>query len=73
MNERVRTAIVVPMTSKPKHFPFRVAVGFGGIRGELLTDHIRSLDKSRLIRKLGRLDPLTSETLASKLVDIFEG
>ena len=72
MNERVRTVIVVPMTSRPKHLPFRVPVGFRHVRGELLTDHIRSIDKSQLVRRLGRLDQPTSEALASTLVDIFQ-
>jgi mRNA interferase MazF len=72
MNERVRTVIVVPMTSRPKHYPFRIPLRFRDMHGELLTDHIRSIDRSRLVRRLGRLDEPTSEELASRLVDIFQ-
>jgi mRNA interferase MazF len=72
MNLRLRTVIVVPMSSKPKGYPFRLPVGFGGVSGELLTDHIRSVDRSRLIRHLGTLDPATSQALLAKLVDIFQ-
>ena len=72
MNARLRTVIVVPMSSKQTGYPFRVAVGFGGVSGELLTDHIRSVDRSRLIRHLGALDPATSQALLAKLVHIFQ-
>jgi mRNA interferase MazF len=72
MNARLRTVIVVPMSSKPKGYPFRLAVGFGGIPGELLVDHIRSVDRSRLVRHLGALDPATAEALSAKLVHIFQ-
>ena len=72
MNAWLRTVIVVPMSSKQKGYPFRVAVGFGGVSGELLTDHLRSVDRSRLIRHLGALDPATSQALLAKLVDIFQ-
>ena len=71
MNRRLRTAILVPLTSKPKHHPFRVPVEFGGVVGELLTDQVRSVDKSRLLRQLGTLDRRTSEALAATLVHIF--
>jgi mRNA interferase MazF len=72
MNARLRTVIVVPMSSKQTGYPFRVAVGFGGVSGELLTDHVRSVHRSRLIRHLGALDPATSQALLAKLVDIFQ-
>ena len=72
MNERVRAVIVVPMTSKRKGYPFRVPVEFQHIRGELLTDHLRSVDRSRLLRKLGQLDQPTSELLAKTLVAMFK-
>ena len=64
--------IVVPMSSRPKGYPFRLMVGFAGVPGELLVDHIRSVDRSRLIRHLGALDPATAEALSSKLVHIFQ-
>ena len=72
MNARLRTVIVVPLSSKQKGYPCRVPVGFGGVSGELLTDHIRSVDRSRLIRQLGALDPATSQALSAKLVHIFQ-
>ena len=72
MNARLRTVIMVPISSKQKGYPFRIPVGVGGVSGELLTDHLRSVDRSRLIRHLGALDPATSQALLAKLVDILQ-
>lgn len=72
MNERIRTVIIVPMSSTRKGYPFRLAVEFLDVRGELLIDHVRSVDRSRLVRRLGRLDEPTSDALLDKLVDIFK-
>jgi mRNA interferase MazF len=71
MNERIRTVIVVPMSSTRKGYPFRLPVYFDDVPGELLTDHVRSLDRWRLIRRLGRLDEPTSAALLKKLGDLF--
>ena len=71
MNQRLRTVILVPLTSKPKHYSFRVPVDFGGVLGEWLKDHVRSVDKSRLVSPLGLLDRRTSEAFLSKLVAIL--
>lgn len=71
MNAAVRTVLVVPMSSKPRGYPFRVPVAFGGVAGELLTDHLRSIDKSRLVRRLGTLDARTADALLVALNLIF--
>ncbi len=68
MNGQLRTVIVVPLTSKPKGHAYRVPVGFAGVEGELLTDHIRAVDKSRLIRRLGTLDGATGRRLAAGVI-----
>ncbi|MDJ1157876.1 type II toxin-antitoxin system PemK/MazF family toxin [Chelatococcus sp. SYSU_G07232] len=72
MNGLLYTRIVVPLTSQPKGYPHRVPVAFAGVTGEFLTDHIRSVDKSRLVRRVGMLDRRTAEKLAAKLVEMFE-
>jgi mRNA interferase MazF len=71
MNERLRTVTVVPMSSTRKGYPFRLPVDFRDVRGELLTDHVRSVDRARLVRSLGRLDEQTSGALLKRLAEIF--
>ncbi len=63
----LRTAIVAPMTTGSQPAGFRVRVKFQGKQGLILLDQIRTLDKRRLIKRLGSLRPLilaqTHETL----------
>ena len=56
MNKYVKTLIVAPMTSKGKPYITRIPVTFKGKEGKVLLDQIRTIDKSRIIKKLGTLD-----------------
>jgi len=65
LHDYLRTAIVAPMTTGSHPAPFRVPLNFEGKSGLILLDQIRTLDKTRLIRKLGTIDGKTlTETLA---------
>ncbi|WP_425363460.1 type II toxin-antitoxin system PemK/MazF family toxin [Candidatus Tisiphia endosymbiont of Hybos culiciformis] len=63
MNKYIRTVIVVPMTSKIKSYPTRIPIIFEGKEGSIVLDQIRTIDKSRIIRKLGILDSLPVKSL----------
>ena len=69
LHGHLRTVIVAPMTTGSKTAPFRVPVEFQGKPGLILLDQIRTLDKTRLIRKLGKVD---GKTLAETLVVLQE-
>jgi mRNA interferase MazF len=56
MNRFIRTVIVAPMTTKGNAYPTRVSCKFHGKRGQIVLDQIRTIDKARLVRKLGRID-----------------
>ena len=71
MNRSVRTVIIAPMTSQGKTYPTRVACTFGGKTGWVVLDQLRTVDKQRLVRKLGRLDDATSKLVANRLVELF--
>jgi len=51
MNHHIRTVIVAPMTSAEKDYPTRVSCTFKKKRGQVVLDQIRTLDKSRLLKK----------------------
>lgn len=53
MNKTIGTVIIAPMTTKSNDYPTRVGLGFQGKRGWIVLDQIRTVDKSRLIKKLG--------------------
>ena len=56
MNEYISTVIVAPMTSRIKDYPSRVTCTFQGTKGQIVLDQIRTVDKTRLIKKLGVID-----------------
>ncbi len=56
MNKYINTLIVAPMTSKIKNYPTRVTVTFDDKKGNIVLDQIHTIDKSRIIKKLGTLD-----------------
>ena len=55
MNHHIRTVIVAPMTTKGRAYPTRVSCRFQGKSGQVVLDQIRTVDASRLVKKLGRL------------------
>lgn len=64
MNRHIRTVIVAPMTSRQKGYPSRVRVRFQNKTGQVVLDQIRTVDKSRLVRKMGTLtDPEAAQVL----------
>jgi mRNA interferase MazF len=71
MNRHIATAIVAPMTTKGRPYPTRVACKFQGREGMIVLDQIRTVDKSRLVRKLGRISKTTAELVLSTLAEMF--
>jgi mRNA interferase MazF len=72
MNHAVRTAIVAPMTTKGRSYPTRVPCRFKGKDGQVALDQIRSVDQSRLVKKLGRIDSQTATAVLDLLREMFE-
>jgi len=55
MNKNIGTVLIAPMTTKSHAYPSRVEVIFEGKTGWVVLDQIRAVDKSRLIKKLGKI------------------
>ena len=71
MNERIRTAIVAPMTTKGQPYPSRVPCTFQGKKGQVVLDQIRTVDQLRLGRRMGRLTPAQSKGVLAVLQAMF--
>jgi mRNA interferase MazF len=71
MNKYIRTLIVAPMTSKIKTYPTRIPLTFSGQKGTIALDQIRTIDKSRVIKKLGVLAPKTALQVLATLEEMF--
>jgi len=70
-NGQLATVTIAAMTSAIKPYPSRVACVFQGKKGQIALDHIRSVSKLRLIKKLGVMDQKTSRSLCDKLTEFF--
>jgi mRNA interferase MazF len=72
MNRHIGTVIIAPMTTKGRNYPSRVKCTFQGVEGQVVLDQIRTVDKSRLVKKLGRLSASASERIVRVLSEMFQ-
>lgn len=59
LNTNLRTFIVVPLTTGGHPYPFRAPCKFQGRSGHIVLDQIRTVDRERLVRRLGKLSSST--------------
>ena len=71
MNRYINTVIVAPMTTKGRDYPTRVACKFQGKQGQIVLDQIRTVDKARLIKRVGKIDAQTETKVLSVLGEMF--
>ena len=71
MNRHIRTVIVAPMTTAGKDYPTRISCKFKRKKGQIVLDQIRTIDKKRLIKKLGSINPETQLEVISVLQRLF--
>ena len=72
MHDYLRTVIVAPMTTGSRPAGFRIAVTFQGKSGLILLDQVRTLDKSRLVKRLGAVHGTTLVKTLRTLQAVFE-
>ncbi len=68
----LKTVIIAPMTSKGFDFIFRPKIKFEKKDGLVLLDQIRTVDKTRLVKKIGDVNIATSKEISKMLVNMFE-
>ena len=71
MNRFITTVIVAPMTTKGRSYPTRVSCEFQDKQGQIVLDQIRTVDKSRLVQKIGEINKTTQTKVLSILAEIF--
>jgi mRNA interferase MazF len=71
MNDAIRTVIIAPMTTVGRAYPSRVPCRFQRKDGQVVLDQVRTVDRIRLVKKLGRLDDETSATVLEVLREMF--
>lgn len=71
MNHNISTIIVAPMTTKGRKYPTRISCSFQGKNGKIILDQIRTIDKERLVKKLGVISKNTQAKTLGVLQELF--
>ena len=71
MNDHIATVIVAPMTTKGREYPTRVNCQFEGKEGQIVLDQICTVDKIRLVRRLGKINASTQKEVLGRLMELF--
>jgi len=71
MNRFIATVIIAPMTSKGRDYPSRVDCTFRGIQGQIVLDQVRTVDKLRLVKRLGAISENTQQKVLQVLNEMF--
>jgi mRNA interferase MazF len=71
LNAHMSTCIIAPMTTASRAYPFRIACQFQGKARYVVLDQMRTVDRARLVRKLGRLSSPALENALRVLEQMF--
>jgi mRNA interferase MazF len=71
LNHHLQTVIVAPMTTAGHPYPFRIPCRFRRRDGFVVLDQLRTIDRARLARRLGRLSAPTLGTVLATLQEMF--
>jgi mRNA interferase MazF len=71
MNDHIKTVIIAPMTTKGRPYPSRVPCTFQGKSGHVVLDQLRTVDKTRLIRRLGSISENVQHRVLELLQEMF--
>ena len=68
MNGNISTVIIAPMTTASHPYPSRVPLHFAGKQALVVLDQLRTVDKVRLVKRLGAAD----ETVVKKVKAVIK-
>jgi len=71
MNRHIRTVIVAPMTTKGQPYPTRIPCRFAGKEGQVALDQLRAVDRTRLVKRLGKLAVAAQQHALDTLAEMF--
>jgi len=71
MNHHIATVVVAPMTTQGRPYPTRVSCRFQGKDGQVVLDQLRTVDKMRLVKRLGQIGASTQKAVLAVLAEMF--
>ena len=71
MNGALRTVQVAPLTTNRRSYPWRVPIGFQRRKGMVALDQIRTIDKKRVSRKVGKASPRVVQAVKAVIQEML--
>lgn len=71
MNKYLQTIVVAPLTSSSKPYPTRVEIKQNKTKGWVVLDQIRTVDRTRIIKKLGNLTATEIEAVKTVIMEAY--
>jgi mRNA interferase MazF len=71
INRHIATVIVAPMTTKGRIYPTRAICQFQDKEGQIVLDQIRTVEKTRLVKKLGQISEIEQKVVLDILARMF--
>ncbi len=71
MNQYITTVIVAPMITSKRDYPTRIACRFQRKTGQIVLDQIRTVDKIRLVKRMGRITSEEQRAVLAILAEMF--
>ncbi len=71
LNDHLGAFLVAPMTTGGHPYPFRIACRFGGKAGYVVADQLRTVDRVRMVRRLGEVSAGTMNEVLGVLQRMF--
>jgi mRNA interferase MazF len=71
LNEHLSTCIVAPLTTGGRAYPFRIPCRFENKTGYVVTDQLRTVDRDRVVRNLGKMAAATMGKTLLVLQEMF--
>lgn len=71
LNHNISTVIIAPMTTKTRDYPTRISYKFKSKNSQIVLDQIRTVDRIRLIKKIGELETFTQKKVIKVLLEMF--
>jgi len=71
MNKYLQTIVIAPLTSSPKPYPTRVEINHVKIKGWIVLDQIRTVDRTRVVKKLDKLTTTEIESVKAVIMETY--
>jgi len=71
LNAHLRTIIVAPMTTGGQAYPWRIRCRFQNRSGYIVLDQLRTVDRERLVKRIGALPAATMSDVLDGLQEMF--